>query len=50
MRPLLRVIGLFGGLGLLIYGLLPQNLAQYLSGAAPYLIPRTTDAQWIDIL
>lgn len=50
MRPLLRVIGLLGGLALLIYGLLPQNLPQYVSGAAPYLIPRVSDAQWIGIL
>ncbi len=50
MRPILRVIGLVGGLGLLLYGLLPQNLPQYLSGGAPYLVPRVSDAQWIAIL
>jgi penicillin-binding protein A len=50
LRPLLRVVGLFGGIGLLAYGLLPRNIPQYFSGAAPYLEPLVGDARWIALL
>ncbi|HEX6288117.1 MAG TPA: penicillin-binding transpeptidase domain-containing protein [Herpetosiphonaceae bacterium] len=43
MRALLRIIGLFGGLGLLIYGLLPQSYQ-------PYLVPLVDDRRWIALL
>jgi peptidoglycan glycosyltransferase len=43
IRPLLRTIGLFGGVGLLIYGLLPKQFT-------PYLVPRVSDAGWIALL
>lgn len=43
VRPFLRVIGLFGGLGLLIYGLIPQDVA-------PYLVPRVDEARWMAFL
>jgi penicillin-binding protein A len=43
MRSLLRVIGLFGGIGLLIYGLLPGEFQ-------PYLQPRVDGSTWIAIL
>ena len=47
MRVLLRVLGLFGGVGLLLYGMMPANLWQYLRGNAPYLESRFTDGRWI---
>jgi peptidoglycan glycosyltransferase len=43
MRALLRIIGLIGGLGLLIYGLLPKSYN-------PYLMPLVDDTRWITIL
>ncbi|MBV9792284.1 MAG: penicillin-binding protein 2 [Chloroflexi bacterium] len=43
MRPFLRFVGLFGGLGLLIYGLLPSSYR-------PYLTPLVDDTRWIMIL
>lgn len=43
MRPILRLVGLFGGLGLLIYGLLPKTYR-------PYLTPLVDDTRWIMIL
>jgi penicillin-binding protein A len=43
MRAILRLIGLFGGLGLLIYGLLPK-------GYRPYLTPLVDDTRWIMLL
>jgi len=50
MRALLRVLGLFGGVGLLLYGLMPANLWQYLRGNAPYLEPRLPDGRWIAVM
>lgn len=50
MRVLLRVLGLFGGVGLLLYGLMPANLWQYLRGNAPYLESRIADSRWITIM
>lgn len=43
IRPLLRTLGLFGGVGLLIYGLLPKQFS-------PYLVPRVSDGRWIALL
>ncbi|HEY0739220.1 MAG TPA: penicillin-binding transpeptidase domain-containing protein [Herpetosiphonaceae bacterium] len=43
MRPILRLVGLVGGLGLLIYGLLPRSYR-------PYLTPLVDDTRWITIL
>lgn len=43
IRPLLRTLGLFGGIGLLIYGLLPGQLS-------PYPVSRISDAAWIGVL
>lgn len=50
MRVLLRVLGLFGGVGLLLYGLMPANLWQYLRGNAPYLESRFSDGRWITFM
>lgn len=43
MRPILRLVGLVGGVGLLIYGLLPKTYR-------PYLTPLVDDQRWIAIL
>lgn len=43
MRSLIRIIGIVGGFGLLVYGLFPKQFN-------PYLVPRINDASWIGIL
>jgi peptidoglycan glycosyltransferase len=43
MRSFLRIVGLIGGIGLLVYGLFPQSFT-------PYPTPRADDAQWLLML
>lgn len=45
MRAFLRTVSLLGGIGLLVYGLLPQSFS-----FSPYLVPRVDDAQWLLLL